>query len=73
MRFEEGYIVFICRRCGRFIYAKKGQKTKKCVCGYTNDLRRVKVVRRVRDEREAGEVVRILQAGKGLSGFKRLS
>jgi len=64
------FLVFRCRKCGRFLYAKASQKTKKCVCGHTNDLKRVIIVKKARDEREAGEIVRILQAKKSKSsGF----
>ncbi len=70
---KEFYVVFKCRKCGRYLYAKASQKTKKCVCGHTNDLKRVVIVKRVKDEREAGEVVRVLQASKGAEGFRRLA
>ncbi len=67
------FYVFRCRKCGRFLYAKAGQKTKKCVCGHTNDMRRVVIVKKARDEREAGEIVRVLQARKGAGGFRSLA
>ena len=58
------YVVFRCRKCGRYLYARADNKTRSCVCGYRNDLRRVRVVARVDDEAKAGEIVRKMQ-GKG--------
>ncbi len=58
------FVVFRCRRCGRFLYAKVGVKHRTCVCGFKNDLRKVRIVARAEDERVAGEIVRRLQ-GEG--------
>ena len=55
------FIVFRCRKCGRYLYANESAKTRKCVCGHKNNLKRVKKVARVESEAEAGEVVRKLQ------------
>lgn len=55
------YIVFRCRKCGRYLYAKENVKTRKCVCGFNNDLRKVKVVSKAIDEKVASEIVRKLQ------------
>ncbi len=60
------YLIFRCRKCGRYLYAPQGIKTRKCVCGHRNDLKRVVVVKRVKSEKEAGEIVRLLQ-GKSTS------
>jgi tRNA G26 N,N-dimethylase Trm1 len=36
---ETPYIVFACRKCQQYIYAKSTQKSKKCIrCGYTHQL-----------------------------------
>ncbi|RLI81411.1 DUF1922 domain-containing protein [Archaeoglobales archaeon] len=64
------YLVFRCRKCGRYIYARDSNKTRKCVCGYTNSLNRVLVVAKVEDERLAAELVRQKQ-GSG-TDFVRL-
>ena len=65
------FIVFRCRRCGRYLYARSGMRARVCSrCGFRNDLRRVLVVAVVEDEREAGEIVRRLQ-GLG-TGFRSL-
>ncbi len=56
------YIVFRCVKCGRYLYAKIGMRYRVCSrCGFRNDIRRVRVVARVDDERRAGEIVRTLQ------------
>ncbi|HDM60114.1 MAG TPA: DUF1922 domain-containing protein, partial [Archaeoglobus veneficus] len=55
------FVVFRCRKCGRFLYADESAKTRKCVCGHKNELKRVKKVARVKNEAEASEVVRKLQ------------
>jgi len=65
------YVVFRCMRCGRYLYAKVGVRYRLCsTCGFKNDIRRVRVVARVDDERRAGELVRNLQ-GNG-TDFKPL-
>jgi ribosomal protein L37E len=65
------FIVFRCRKCGRYLYAKKDMKARICTkCGYRNDLRHVLVVAKAEDERTAGEIVRKLQ-GSG-TGFRSL-
>ena len=55
------YVVFRCRRCGRYLYAEERSKNRRCVCGYVNNLGKVAVIARVEEEREAGELVRFLQ------------
>ncbi len=60
------YVVFRCRKCGRYLYAREGIKKKICVCGHSNDMRKVVIVKKVEDERKAGEIVRALQ-GSGTS------
>jgi ribosomal protein L37E len=65
------YIIFRCRKCGRYLYEKAGSKTKTCTCGYRNYLRRVITIKKVEDERTAGEVVRFMQSYKN-TDFKSL-
>ncbi len=65
------YVVFRCLRCGRYLYAKMGVKSRTCVCGFKNDMRKVRIVARAEDERVAGEIVRRLQ-GSG-TDFKSLA
>jgi hypothetical protein len=55
------FIVFRCRKCGRYLYSREGIKTRKCTCNYTNHLKKVKVVGRVEDEFQAAEIVRKMQ------------
>ncbi len=55
------FVVFRCRKCGRHLYASESAKTKTCVCGYRNDLKRVRKLARAETEFEAGEIVRRLQ------------
>ncbi len=65
------FIVFRCRRCGRYLYARAGMKSRICpTCGFRNDLRRVLVVARVEDDRKAREIIRRFQ-GTG-TGFRSL-
>lgn len=64
------FSVFRCRRCGRYLYAKKSIKTKKCICGYINRLGRVVVIAEAENEQIAAEIVRRKQ-GMG-TGFVRL-
>jgi len=65
------FIVFRCRKCGRYLYADESAKTRMCICGYRNELKRVRKVARFKTEAEAGEAVRKLQ-GQG-TDFKSLS
>ena len=65
------YIVFRCRRCGRYLYARNDVKTRRCVCGKLNQLANVKVFGRFEDERDAIEAVRKLQ-GSG-TDFRQMS
>jgi len=65
------YVVFRCIRCGRYLYARVGAKSRTCVCGFKNDLRKVRIVGKAEDERVAGELVRKLQ-GTG-TYFKSLA
>ncbi|MEW6070280.1 MAG: DUF1922 domain-containing protein [Candidatus Thermoplasmatota archaeon] len=38
------FLIFRCRKCGRFLMAKQGQKTKRCpTCNYLTDFGRVRV------------------------------
>ncbi|AEA47314.1 DUF1922 domain-containing protein [Archaeoglobus veneficus] len=55
------FVVFRCRKCGRYLYAKESTKTKMCVCGCRNNLKRVRKLARAETELEAGEIVRRLQ------------
>ncbi len=61
------YVIFRCRKCGRYLYAPQGVKTRKCICGHRNELKRVVIVKKVESEREAGEIVRFLQGRKSTS------
>lgn len=55
------YRVIRCSNCDQFTYAREGQKTRKCPCGKTINLRTAKTYKRTKDERAAGEAVRKLQ------------
>lgn len=66
------YVVFRCRKCGRYLYARNDMKIRICsTCGFRNNLRQVLIITRVDDERMAGEIVRKLQ-GTG-TGFRSLA
>lgn len=70
-RGSDMYIVFRCRRCGRYLYSRSDVKTRKCVCGKLNQVSNVKIFGRFEDERDAIEAVRELQ-GSG-TGFRQMS
>ncbi|MDI6889125.1 MAG: DUF1922 domain-containing protein [Methanocellales archaeon] len=55
------YLVIRCPNCSRFLYAEKNQKIRGCPCGHRIKVRRMRVYAHADDERNAGEVVRILQ------------
>ncbi|RLI79540.1 DUF1922 domain-containing protein [Archaeoglobales archaeon] len=55
------YLIFRCKNCGRHLYALENVKRRKCVCGFSNDLKKVKVLAKAVDERAASEIVRKLQ------------
>jgi ribosomal protein L37E len=57
------YVVFRCKKCGRYLYTNDGAKTKKCVCGYTNSMKKVIISAKVTEERDASELVRKFQGG----------
>jgi DNA-directed RNA polymerase subunit RPC12/RpoP len=64
------YLIFRCGDCGRHLYAEKEIKTRTCPCGKRVNLKRVRILARARDAREAGEAVRALQLkGRKMSGF----
>jgi len=66
------YIVFRCKKCGRYLYARNDMKIRICAtCGFKNNLRQVSIITKVDDERMAGEIVRKLQ-GNGTS-FRSLA
>jgi len=65
------FIVFRCRKCGRYLYSREDVKTRKCTCNYTNHLKKVKVVAKAESEYQAAEIVRKLQ-GSG-TAFKPLA
>jgi len=64
------FIVFRCRKCGRYLYGREGVKTRKCTCNYVNNLKKVKIVGKAEDERGASEIVRKLQ--RNGTGFRPL-
>ena len=55
------FLILRCRKCGRFLYAKTGTKTRKCICGKVSQIERMILVDRAEDEREAGKKVRFYQ------------
>jgi DNA-directed RNA polymerase subunit RPC12/RpoP len=64
------YLIFRCAGCGRHLYAEEGAATRTCPCGKRISLKKVKVIFRAEDEREAGDRVRFLQMeGREMTGF----
>ncbi|MEM2430776.1 MAG: DUF1922 domain-containing protein [Candidatus Bathyarchaeia archaeon] len=56
------YIIFACPKCGLIRYAKDGQKTAKCLgCNYQIqiDPQKIKIIAKVRDVRDAIELVKV--------------
>lgn len=61
----DNYIIFACPKCGSIRYAREGQKTAKCMkCGYQIQVnpRKIKVLAKARDAREAVEAVKVFKA-----------
>jgi len=64
------YLVFRCAGCGRHLYAEEGAATRTCPCGKRISLKKVNVISRAEDERDAGDRVRALQMkGRDMTGF----
>ncbi len=64
------YLIFRCAGCGRHLYAEGGAATRTCPCGKRIKLKKVNVISRAEDEREAGDLVRALQMeGRDMTGF----
>jgi DNA-directed RNA polymerase subunit RPC12/RpoP len=64
------YLVFRCAGCGRHLYAEEGAATRTCPCGKRISLKKVNVISRAEDERDAGDLVRALQmGGRDMTGF----
>ena len=56
------YLIFRCRKCGRFLCIDDKIGVKKCpTCGWVNKLGNLKIVGVTNDAREAGEIIRRLQ------------
>lgn len=55
------FVVFRCNKCGRFLCADMGQKTRECPCGKRVEISKAKVYARADDARSAGELVRRFQ------------
>ncbi|PTD93592.1 DUF1922 domain-containing protein [archaeon SCG-AAA382B04] len=55
------YVVFRCTDCGRFLYTKESNKTRKCPCGKVVKIKKAKKITEVQNGKEAGEIVRKLQ------------
>ncbi len=44
-RDETPYIIFSCKKCGQYMYAKKTQKSKKCLrCGHSHIVSQIKSI-----------------------------
>lgn len=62
-----GYVVFVCSGCGRFLVAKDGQKSKRCIyCESVVDLWRAKRVASAGSAREASRIVREFKMREGI-------
>ncbi len=63
------YLIFRCD-CGRALYSKEGNMTRKCVCGRTVKVKTRRIFGRAETFQEASELVRKLQEEKyGSCGF----
>jgi len=66
------YVVVACSRCGRYLLAKDGQKTRSCAyCGYTIVLEKAKKVASA--ERIADALKLVSKAKSNASGKKETS
>ena len=64
------YLIFRCSGCGRHLYAEERAASRTCPCGRRISLKKVKVLSKAADERDAGEMVRALQMeGHDFTGF----
>ncbi|MHA1490957.1 MAG: DUF1922 domain-containing protein [Promethearchaeota archaeon] len=61
-RDETPYIIFTCKKCGRYLYVKPTQKTKKCLgCGRTHQVKSIKAEEIAKGMTEAVNRVKQLQ------------
>lgn len=69
------YIVFICPRCGLARYAKKGQRTAKCLgCGYRIQInpQKIRIIAKAENLKEAINIVKFYKIrGKQSLEFSR--
>ncbi|MEM1515489.1 MAG: DUF1922 domain-containing protein [Candidatus Bathyarchaeia archaeon] len=59
-----GYIVFACPRCKTIRYARRNQKTAKCLkCGYQIHIQpnKITILARANDAREVIEIIKVLK------------
>ena len=65
------YMVVVCYKCGRFLLAKAGQKTRRCpYCDTRLVLDKTKKVAHVKTAQEASDFIRALKR-KEHSGYTR--
>ena len=56
------FVVIKCKKCGNYMLAKVGQKTRTCPnCGQRNNLRELKVFGRTKSSREAVQLIQHLK------------
>ncbi|RLF24270.1 MAG: hypothetical protein DRN15_00945 [Thermoprotei archaeon] len=59
------YYVITCPYCGEYLACKVGARTKTCtLCGRRFEVRKARILRKVRDGREASIIIRYLKAKK---------
>ena len=62
------YIIFRCD-CGRAVYSKEGNASKKCVCGKNLKVKERRIIAMVQDAEQASNMVRELQEEKYGSAY----
>ena len=59
------YLITHCPNCGRLMMANSENKTRRCPsCGHSSQIRTLHVIARVRDQRDAVEMIQKLKESK---------
>ncbi|MEM2117911.1 MAG: DUF1922 domain-containing protein, partial [Candidatus Bathyarchaeia archaeon] len=61
----ESFLIVVCGRCGGFLLAKAGQKTRTCpYCGSKVELKKAKRVASAKNAYEASAILRKIKGAK---------
>ena len=74
VRFVKSFIVVVCSRCGGYLIAKSGQKTKTCsYCGFRLAIERAKKIADAESAQVASSVLRKLKTNSARKKNQMLS